>query len=68
MAALPVLAGRVSRDAGIAPIENADAQPRDLGQVVLQVFLNKGGLGHALVKVSTELCTVGTSNKSEELT
>ncbi|BEI86100.1 hypothetical protein CcaverHIS002_0603870 [Cutaneotrichosporon cavernicola] len=48
--ALPGLTGRVSRDADIMPIENTDTKPRDLGQVVVQVFLNKGGLGHALVK------------------
>lgn len=53
MAALPALAGRVSRDADVAPIENTDAKPRELGQVLLQVFLNKGGLGNALVKVSS---------------
>ncbi|GMK59906.1 hypothetical protein CspeluHIS016_0901230 [Cutaneotrichosporon spelunceum] len=50
MNALPGLAGRVSRDADIMPVDNMDTKPRDLGQVVVQVFLNKGGLGHALVK------------------
>lgn len=57
MAALPGLAGRVSRDADVMPIENTDTKPRDLGQVVVQVFLNKGGLGHALVKVSQQNCS-----------
>ncbi|CAK9785539.1 hypothetical protein CC85DRAFT_284497 [Cutaneotrichosporon oleaginosum] len=50
VAALPSLAGRVSRDVSIMPSEKKDAKPRDLGQVVVQVFLNKAGLGHALVK------------------
>lgn len=59
VAALPGLAGRVSRDTNVMPIENTDTKPRDLGKVVVQVFLNKGGLGHALVKVSQQIIAHG---------
>lgn len=45
MTALPGLVAKASGTGN-------DSKPAgDLGQIIVQVFLNKSGLGHALVKV-----------------